>query len=256
MCFYAIAKYLLFIFNFVFWCAGAAVLGIGIWLEVDSTALDEFTEVVDFDIYGAGPIVFIVAGAVMLVFGFFGCCGAIKESTCLLGTYFTMLLIVLGLEVGIGAYAFVKYDSVEELAYDSTYTLFTDSTKYTAEAADSIQQRFKCCGSNYNSSITTLACAVYKNPVDPTGMKLDSCECDELKADVCVKVDSSITTACGATTAANIYIQDCGAELTQFSEDNIQIIGIVGLSIGLAEIIGMFIAMCLCCKIKDKGESV
>jgi len=34
----------------------------------------------------AGPIVFIVVGCIMIIFGFFGCCGAIKESTCLLTT--------------------------------------------------------------------------------------------------------------------------------------------------------------------------
>jgi len=33
-----------------------------------------------------------------------------------------------------------------------------------------------------------------------------------------------------------------------------KIIGGVALGIGLAELLGMMIAMCLCCKIKDKGE--
>jgi len=255
MCLYAIAKYSLFIFNFIFWCAGAAVLGIGIWLLVDANALQEFTDVVEFDVYAAGPIIFIVAGAVMLVFGFFGCCGAIKESTCLLGTYFTMLLIILGLEVGIGVWAFINYDSVEEASYDSTWKLFTDSKVYTESGADSLQQRFKCCGSNFNSTVTTQSCAVYKNYPSVTTGGLESCACDEVKAGVCEEVTTAITAACGpAGTATNVYVQDCGQELTTFTEDNIQIIGIVGLAIGLAEIIGMFISMCLCCKIKDKDD--
>jgi len=253
MCLYAIAKYSLFIFNFIFWCAGAAVLGIGIWLLVDANALQEFTDVVEFDVYAAGPIIFIVAGAVMLVFGFFGCCGAIKESTCLLGTYFTMLLIILGLEVGIGVWAFINYDSVEEASYDSTWKLFTDSKVYTESGADSLQQRFKCCGSNFNSTVTTQSCAVYKDyPTIATG-GLKSCECTEEKTGVCEKA-SNYATDCGMTTVDLIYVQDCGQELTTFTEDNIQIIGIVGLAIGLAEIIGMFISMCLCCKIKDKDD--
>jgi len=185
------------------------------------------------------------------VFGFFGCCGAIKESTCLLGTYFTMLLIILGLEVGIGVWAFINYDSVEEASYESTYKLFTSA--YTPEGADSLQQRFKCCGSKFNATDTAKACAVYKDGSLSGG--LESCACDEVEAGVCEQVTKAITDACGkAGTATNVYVQDCGAELATFTEDNIQIIGIVGLAIGLAEIIGMFISMCLCCKIKDKGE--
>jgi len=254
MCLYAIAKYSLFIFNFIFWCAGAAVLGIGIWLLVDANALQEFTEVVEFDVYAAGPIIFIVAGAVMLVFGFFGCCGAIKESTCLLGTYFTMLLIILGLEVGIGVWAFINYDSVEEASYDSTYKLFTTSA-YTPEGADSLQQRFKCCGSKFNATNPKFACAVYVDfkSVNSEG-GIASCACDDEKTGVCGLPSAAMQTACGADATTNIYLQDCGQELTTFTEDNIQIIGIVGLAIGLAEIIGMFISICLCCKIKDKDD--
>jgi len=254
MCLYAIAKYSLFIFNFIFWCAGAAVLGIGIWLLVDANALQEFTDVVEFDVYAAGPIIFIVAGAVMLVFGFFGCCGAIKESTCLLGTYFTMLLVILGLEVGIGVWAFINYDSVEEASYDSTYKLFTTSA-YTPEGADSLQQRFKCCGSKFNSTSPAFACAVYNDANNPDiNGKIDNCECTDVKDGVCGTPSAAMKTACGTPTVTNIYLQDCGQELTTFTEDNIQIIGIVGLAIGLAEIIGMFISMCLCCKIKDKDD--
>jgi len=253
MCFYAIAKYLLFAFNFLFWCAGAAVCGIGIWLQVDQSALSDL----DITIYGSGPVVFIVAGAVMLVFGFFGCCGAIKESTCLLGTYFTMLVIIFGLEVGIGAYAFTKYDSVEDATYSATYTLFTDAQKYDSDFAESIQQRFKCCGSKFNSTVDGYACAVYKTPVT-SSMSLDSCGCDELEEGVCAPA-ASVQADCGKpndSTITNVYIQDCGEELTQFTEDNVQIIATVGLSIGLAEVIGMFISMCLCCKVKNKGETV
>jgi len=143
---------------------------------------------------------------------------------------------------------------VEEASYDSTYKLFTTSA-YTKEGADSLQQRFKCCGSNVNSTVTTKSCAVYKDFSTIATGGLESCACDEVKPGVCEEVTTAITAVCGsAGTATNVYVQDCGQELTTFTEDNIQIIGIVGLAIGLAEIIGMFISMCLCCKIKDKDD--
>jgi len=247
MCFYEIAKYLLFFFNFIFWCMGAAVLGIGIWLLVDASALADFTDVIGVDIYQAGPIIFIIAGAVMLVFGFFGCCGAIKESTCLLGTYFTMLFIIFGLEVGIGIWGFVTYDSVDEVIYDGTTTLFSNSG-YDQTAAESMQERFECCGTKQNATDPDYGCEVY-NTLTASGATINSCVCTSDDATKCGTAPTACPTATG-----DIWLQECGAELTTFTEDNIQIIGIVGIVIGCVEILGMMISMCLCCKIKDKGE--
>ncbi|XP_078490950.1 CD9 antigen-like [Ciona intestinalis] len=117
MCLKAIAKYLLFAFNLIIWLAGAGMLGVGIWLLVDPTiqgSMDlaglQIYEADDFTITGA--IAFVVAGSVIFIIGFFGCCGAIKESTCMLGTYFGFLLVIFGLQLGIGIWALVSYDSV------------------------------------------------------------------------------------------------------------------------------------------------
>lgn len=71
--------------------AGAVILGVGIWVKVDNSSLLGILEKVD----GAPPqlsqlanvaYVLIGIGAFLLVIGFLGCCGAIKESRCMLLT--------------------------------------------------------------------------------------------------------------------------------------------------------------------------
>ncbi|CAB1330399.1 unnamed protein product, partial [Coregonus sp. 'balchen'] len=47
----------------------------------------------------------------MLV-GFFGCCGAVRESQCLLGLFFACLLIIFGAEVAAGVFGFLNKDKI------------------------------------------------------------------------------------------------------------------------------------------------
>lgn len=69
--------------------AGAAVLGVGIWVKVDSASffslLDKIpgaTEELN-QVLNVGYLL-IAVGGVLLVLGFLGCCGAMKESKCML----------------------------------------------------------------------------------------------------------------------------------------------------------------------------
>ncbi|XP_039206659.1 CD81 antigen isoform X2 [Crotalus tigris] len=83
-------KYLLFVFNFVFWLAGGIILGVGLWIRHDSqtsvilqSSLEDQSAPNTFYI---GIYILIAVGAVMMFVGFLGCYGAIQESQCLLGT--------------------------------------------------------------------------------------------------------------------------------------------------------------------------
>ena len=62
--------------------AGAAILGIGIWTEIDPGQFDAF---LGNSGYALPAKILIAAGAFVMVVGFLGCCGAIKESRPLLG---------------------------------------------------------------------------------------------------------------------------------------------------------------------------
>ncbi|XP_043943111.1 CD9 antigen [Protopterus annectens] len=103
-------KYLLFGFNFIFWLAGTAVLGIGLWLRFDSQTKSLFSNG-DSSFY-TGVYILIGAGALMMLVGFLGCCGAIQESTCMLGLFFMFLLIIFGVEIAAGIWGFANKEKV------------------------------------------------------------------------------------------------------------------------------------------------
>ncbi|XP_052438396.1 tetraspanin-9-like isoform X3 [Carassius gibelio] len=85
-------KYMMFIFNLIFWLCGCGLLGVGIWLSVSQGSFATFSP--SFPSLSAANMV-ITIGAIVMVTGFLGCLGAIKENKCLLLSFFIVLLIIL-----------------------------------------------------------------------------------------------------------------------------------------------------------------
>lgn len=89
--------------------AGGVILGVGIWVKVDSSSLFGILDSVDGVPAEVSQLVnvcylLIALGAMLLVLGFLGCCGAIRESRCMLLTvrkilfsFFTYLLKILNI---------------------------------------------------------------------------------------------------------------------------------------------------------------
>ncbi len=71
----------------LFQIVGGVILGVGIWSLVDDNAL-KLMHVAsvdsDDDLIRGAAITFVVIGAIVFVTGFLGCCGAMRESSCML----------------------------------------------------------------------------------------------------------------------------------------------------------------------------
>ncbi|EGV93251.1 Tetraspanin-8, partial [Cricetulus griseus] len=73
---------------------------------------------------GANPLVavnmLIAVGAIIMVLGFLGCCGAVKESRCMLLLFFIGLLLILLLQVAAGILgATFKSEVCSQLMFDN-----------------------------------------------------------------------------------------------------------------------------------------
>ncbi|KAF7248089.1 CD9 antigen [Varanus komodoensis] len=140
-------KYLLFVFNFVFWLAGTAVLAIGLWLRFDSQTKDVFDHDENHTSFYTGVYILIGAGALIMLVGFLGCCGAIQESQCMLGLFFTFLLLIFALEVAAAIWGFANRSKIVDDVnnfYKATYERRHEpSVKETLKA---IQFALNCCG--------------------------------------------------------------------------------------------------------------
>ena len=70
-------------FTVVVQLLGCAILGIGIWLQVSKGSYASIAP--NFNFLSATALC-IAAGILVLIVGFFGCCGAIMENQCMLLT--------------------------------------------------------------------------------------------------------------------------------------------------------------------------
>lgn len=103
---------------------GCVVLGLSIYALIDGDNLESLvssgSEVIGSDftitVYSSAAIILIVVSALVVIVSFFGCCGAIKESKCMLGTYFTIVL-ALFIAMTVGAVYGYTQDLVKHYIY-------------------------------------------------------------------------------------------------------------------------------------------
>uniref|UniRef100_A0A1A7X5X1 Tetraspanin n=1 Tax=Iconisemion striatum TaxID=60296 RepID=A0A1A7X5X1_9TELE len=137
-------KYLLFVFNFIFWLMGSFVLAVGLWLRFDPETVSLLTDNQAPNTYFLGVYILIGAGSLIMLVGFFGCCGAVRESQCLLGSFFACLLIIFGSEVAAGVFGFLNKDKIIEDVQNFYKKAYDENNNSTVIL--SYQKLLNCCG--------------------------------------------------------------------------------------------------------------
>ncbi|XP_048847282.1 tetraspanin-9 [Brienomyrus brachyistius] len=144
---FCFVKYLMFIFNLIFWLGGCGLFGVGVWLSF--TQAEFFSLPVSFPSLTAANLL-LVAGGVTMVTGFLGCLGALKEQRCLLMTFFIILLLVVITEIILVLILHIFREQLDEKAQkelkDGMKTYNTD--EQLKMAWDKMQYMLKCCGVN------------------------------------------------------------------------------------------------------------
>ncbi|KAL0978768.1 hypothetical protein UPYG_G00174930 [Umbra pygmaea] len=141
-------KYLLFIFNFIFWLSGSLVLSVGLWLRFEPETLQLLNRDDAPDTFFIAVYILIAAGGIMMLVGFFGCCGALKESQCLLASFFACLIVIFGAEVAAGVFGFMNKDKIIE----DVQKFYSDAISENSEVSNrtAVVQIYhtvlNCCG--------------------------------------------------------------------------------------------------------------
>ncbi|KAL0968356.1 hypothetical protein UPYG_G00265790 [Umbra pygmaea] len=217
-------KYIMFIFNFFFWLAGTGVLAVGLWLRLDPKTKGLFEGPDSPYVFLTGVYILIVAGALMMVVGFLGCCGAIRESPFMLGLFFFFIIIIFAIEVAAGFWGFSNQskvvDDITEF-YIQTYKNYEESPQETLrDTLRLIQTGLDCCG--------------------PTGTVVDSAK------DTCPPRDD----------LDSLITKSCPDAIDEVFNSKLHIIGGVGIAIGVVMVFGMIFSMLLCCAIRKSREIV
>uniref|UniRef100_A0A8C7RXS1 Tetraspanin 34b n=1 Tax=Oncorhynchus mykiss TaxID=8022 RepID=A0A8C7RXS1_ONCMY len=224
--------------------AGAAILGVGIWVKVDSgSILGLLKGIKDVpaemnQILNVGYLL-IAVGAVLLIIGFLGCCGAMKESRCMLLLFFVIVLVVFIAEVAGAVVILVFKPLAGELIEKLGTKVVQNIKKDYGENVD--------VTALWNATMDTLKCCGFYNYTDFTGSPFEIRT--HLYPQQCCH--GAVFSSCNDTSAT---ITGCFPKFKQLIDENT--IGIVAVALGIAalEILAMVVSMTLYCIIGSKSD--
>ncbi|CAL1270075.1 unnamed protein product [Larinioides sclopetarius] len=216
-------KYLMFIMNFVFVVCGIILIVIGAIVQTR-----DVTEFLDTK-YVTAPTILIVIGCIIFVLAFLGCCGAVRENSCMVTTFGVLLFIIFVVEIAGAATAYMYRGQFQTLLKDNMNKTISQNKSDAATVWDEMQIELKCCGVDGP-----------KDYVDNNLQVPNSC---------CGKS----ATQCSET---NAYQNGCYKELLEKIKNKIGIVGGVAIGIGVVELIGVMFAWCLSSAIKKEYEGV
>ncbi|XP_010118776.1 PREDICTED: CD81 antigen [Chlamydotis macqueenii] len=161
----------------------------------------------------------------MMFVGFLGCYGAIQESQCLLGTFFTCLVILFACEVAAGIWGFVNKDQIAKDVkqfYDQAFqqALTAESEANNGKAVvKTFHETLDCCGpDNGIAAITPL-----------------------WRADLCPKKELFE------------FHTNCHRKIDELFSGKLYLIGIAAIVVAVIMIFEMILSMVLCCGIRNSS---
>ncbi|XP_062403063.1 CD82 molecule b [Sardina pilchardus] len=243
-------KYFLFLFNLLFFLFGALIMGFGLWVLLDNQSfiavLQEESNTLKVAAY-----MLIGVGALSMLMGFLGCVGAIYEIRCLLGLYFTCLLLILIAQVTAAVLIYFQRDLLKrEMGgiVNNIMINYTGENKTSDVAWDYLQRTIKCCGwtgpANWTENIRIKNSSVPLYPCSCNNATLNSGDLPQ--SGLCESHPS---------TDWPVYSKGCMTNVEGWLLDNCGVI--LGICIGVAviELLGMILSVCLCKAVHQEDYS-
>ncbi|XP_038130811.1 CD82 antigen-like, partial [Cyprinodon tularosa] len=193
------------------------------------------------DTVRAASYIFIGVGALSMAMGFFGCIGAIYEIRCLLGLYFTCLLLILVAQVTAGVLVYFQRDLLKHEMSEIIGRMivnYTGQNRTTEHAWDLIQKKMNCCGwtgpGNWSENLLIKNSTDYLYPCSCRNESLPGTE--PKNVGLCTSLSAQLP----------VFETGCMTSVDKWLMDNCGII--LGICVGVAvvELLGMILSMCLC----------
>ncbi|XP_010890352.2 tetraspanin-8 [Esox lucius] len=217
-------KYLLFLFNLLFWISGCIILGVSIYLKVSKNGNSITNTTLPF------VNLLIAIGAIIMVLGFLGCCGAIKENRCMLMLFFVSLLLIFILLLVTGILGAVGAKNSKSMLTD----VFTPMIPLSGQPAE-IQSELN------DLQAQVMCCGLVNGPNDWGNTVPNSCSC------------VNTTQPCVTIGSQSVYSTPCIQFLTNLVERSAIISLGIAFAIAVLMLFGMAFAMTLYCQI-GKGS--
>ncbi|XP_030631029.1 leukocyte antigen CD37 [Chanos chanos] len=251
-----LTKYLLFLFNLVFFILGLVMLSMGLWiLFAETRFFGEYLTELSFMSLSLLSYLLLIGGSVTMSLAFFGCLGSLKEVKCMLGVYFLLLTCLLAAQIVGGVLLFTQKSVFEDTLKQHVTQLIKQSGKNESayesfeRTMEFIQEKSQCCGWDESSEWEKTPCSCYYNSYNST-----------------LNVTNTQPCACDSDfTQCQVFDRGCGEVIKDWVKGNMW--SIIGVIIGTAVIEGLqwvfLLTFCclkrkprLCCPVKTRDSHV
>ncbi|KAF7662008.1 hypothetical protein LDENG_00249230 [Lucifuga dentata] len=219
-------KTFLISYSLIFWFTGVILLAVGVWGKV---SLEAYFSLASEKSTNA-PYVLIGTGAIIVIFGLFGCFATCRGSPWMLKLYAMFLTWVFLAELVAGISGFIFRHEIKAVLGDaySKAVMTYNGTDSQSNAVDTIQRTLLCCGvKNYTDWTDT---AYFKENGIPASCCKDNTNCS---LDTLKDPKKAVT---------EVYNTGCFAKVTDLMEANLGIIAGISFGIAFFQLIGIFLA--------------
>ncbi|KYN28817.1 CD63 antigen [Trachymyrmex cornetzi] len=182
------------------------------------------------------PSLLVAVGTIIFIIAFFGCCGAVRESYCMVITFCTLLAVIFLLEIIGGIMGYVMRAQVASIAQQKmldTMPQYNKSDEITF-VWDNLQKDFHCCG-------TINATDWLANTTKLPGIPVSCCD-DTIGA---------ISTKNCTLSSKSLHEDGCIDAFAKFAETYAAKIAGVGIGLGIIQLIGILLSSYLAKSIKN-----
>lgn len=138
-------KFALFLLNFLVFLLGTAIVVVASLVISKGDAWSDLLEDGNMNM----PIVVLVFGAVVLLIGFLGCCGTLRQNACMLNMYALIVMALAIAQIVLGALILAYKDTAEDVLKKGMTTAFNqynNGDEQLKKTIDIAQHDLECCG--------------------------------------------------------------------------------------------------------------
>jgi len=251
-------KWLLFISNFLIFALSCAGLGLGIWILVDRSSFLDLLDQTDatVHIYESTAVLILIVTIGSIFITFFGCCGAYKESKCMLGTYFLLVLLLLILSVaGIIVGWTQGFNKLSQPFLDTLSRYELDRDGVIEQTWDNVQTELRCCGVDLPNDWTSHNTGFQQNDnyLQTTGNNIligvrvpESC---------CVEASNTALCMTVPTGKNGVFVEGCFSKVKNQMFLHIESIGGVSIAVIIIMVINLILSLYLCtCGLEEEDD--
>ncbi|XP_034382638.1 tetraspanin-33 isoform X1 [Cyclopterus lumpus] len=249
-----VVKYLVFLFNFIFWIISLVMVAIGVYARMMKHA-----EAALACLAVDPAVMLMIVGFLMFIITFCGCVGSLRENICLLQTFCICLTVIFLLQLTAGILAFVFSDK----ALHRVTKMINNSIVHYREDIDLQnlidfgQKEFGCCG---GVTYTDWSQNMYFNCKQDNPSR-ERCS---VPYSCCIqpKDEQVINTMCGqgmqllqyAEAGDYIHTNGCIDTLVNWIHSNMFLLGGIALGLAIPQLVGILLSQILINQIKDQIE--